>query len=83
MADTGAACDLGEVVELDFQGEGGSRKLFLLQPFCQFAGYVVELDDDGRFLADVFLEGVFATDGFPDADGFYGAQVDAPGKLVI
>ena len=78
-----ASSDLLEVIELDFQCQGIAAEFVTLQPFGQFGGHMIQLDDDGRGLGDVLVEGMLASHRLADALRLDRAKVDAPGKLII
>ena len=78
-----AAGDLAEIMELDFQGQRISPEIFLFETADQLNGNMIQLDDDRRTERNVFLQRTFAADGLADAHRLDGAQVYAPGKIVV
>lgn len=78
-----AAGNLFEIVELDFQRQCVAFETMSFQSFDQFRRRMVQFDDNGRGGGDIFLQGMFRTDGLADADSFDGSLVHPSCEVEI
>lgn len=79
----GAAGDLAEVVELDFQCEGVAAKLLFLESADKFFRHMVELYDHGCLGADVLLKRELASYRLAHISRFNRAQVHSSREVVV